>query len=491
MVTAVKIRAKVVTDNTGVASEVPALVTESGVLDPLLDYLLLRHRYRSLSWMNQVVHATYLLLQYMEANQDCFRDPMQLFQSFADRIYSGTVGDDGLDPSGLYWLPASVRTGDSLIRALTGLTDWMARKLGTQQLNPLSPADSDEKRLAFAAWFRRNQHDFLGHIARQGENPLADQARHIRGRRPAIMVHGDAIAFPERLFSRFITTGLAGAQDRRAAVRNQLIVFMMHFAGCRESDALHLWIEDVLIDPQDPVNVIVRLYHPEYGKAPNAWKSRNGATNRAAYLKENYALTPRNRLTGTKRVGWKSRVVDHQDNYIQLYWFPREAGVYFARLWREYLLYVAQVDRHHPYAFISFEPRALGEPLTLNAFNDAYAKAMLRIGERPCKSEGRSPHAHRHAMGRRLHTAGVAPRIIQKALHHSALSSQTPYTTPGIRQITQVLDTAYANLQQKAERGETTLAVPDWTELLQYGFEDIDPDGLFSGPYPIFTPGRQ
>lgn len=61
---------------------------------------------------------------------------------------------------------------------------------------------------------------------------------------------------------------MGGAKDIRVATRNQLIILMMHFAGCRESDCLQLWVDGVLVDPQDPNSVIVRLYHPEKGRAP-------------------------------------------------------------------------------------------------------------------------------------------------------------------------------------------------------------------------------
>jgi hypothetical protein len=36
------------------------------------------------------------------------------------------------------------------------------------------------------------------------------------------------------------------AKDIRVATRNQLILLMMLFAGCRESDCLQLWVDDVL-----------------------------------------------------------------------------------------------------------------------------------------------------------------------------------------------------------------------------------------------------
>lgn len=481
---ATKVKAKIVFDSSGVEGELPVLLTDQGMLEPLLAYLLAHQHDRSDSWMERVVHVTYLLMQYLEANESCFDDPRRLLQSFAQRLYVGTIGDDGLDPSGLYWLPASTRTVNGLIAALAGLTDWLVEHRGVRHMNLMRKADSFERRLSYTAWFRRNQHDFLGHIQDRTITQMVSTARNLRGRRSTVVVHDDAIAFPERLFPRFFRDGLGGVRDRRAAVRNQLIVILMHFAGCRESDALHLWIEDVLVDPQDAESVIIRLYHPEEGKAPNGWRGRAGATHRAAYLRERYALTPRNRLRGTKRVGWKYTIVDHKDKYIQLYWFPREAGILFAKLWREYLLYLVHLDRHHPYAFVSFEPRHLGEPLTLNAFNDAYTKALLRIGEGPAKVEGLSPHAHRHAMGRRLEKADLNPRLIQKVLHHRSLTSQEPYTAPGIDRVTQALNAAYRTLEHKKKTTKVGTPLPHWNDLLRHGFADIDPDGLFSGAAP-------
>ncbi|OED43741.1 hypothetical protein ACH42_09275 [Endozoicomonas sp. (ex Bugula neritina AB1)] len=97
------------------------------------------------------------------------------------------------------------------------------------------------------------------------------------------------------------------------------------------SEALGLWVADVFEDPLDPERALIRIYHPEDGKAPEVWKGCHGGTHRAAYLKENYALIPRNRL------GWKGRVMDHKDNFIQVQWFPSAYGVLFMKLWRDYL----------------------------------------------------------------------------------------------------------------------------------------------------------
>lgn len=69
---AVKATAKVVMDNTGTSFTLPILITEHGVIEPLLDYLLNDQHDRSLSWMNRIVQSTLLLTRYMAANSICF-----------------------------------------------------------------------------------------------------------------------------------------------------------------------------------------------------------------------------------------------------------------------------------------------------------------------------------------------------------------------------------------------------------------------------------
>ncbi|WP_166364439.1 gamma-mobile-trio recombinase GmtY [Pseudomonas akapageensis] len=479
---AVDAYAKVVVDNSGFRSEIPVLLTQEGVVLPLLDYLLNKANERSHAWQHNVVIAAKLLLEYMEANQGNFSDPTTLFQSFATRLYTGTIGDDGLDPSGLYWIPASTAMANRHLNALKGLTDYLADHEGVQHMNPLVTANSYDQRLNYAAWYRRNQNDFLGHIKDKTVNETVQKARNVRGRRKLSNTDDDAVAFPERLFERFYLEGVGGAHDRRCAVRDQLITMMMHGAGLRESEPLHLWIQDVLIDPHDLKRALVRVYHPEEGKAPEDWKSRTGKTNRSAYLREKHVLAPRNKLRGTKAVGWKVRTHDHSDFYIQLHWFPTDFGRLFLKLWKEHLFYLASIDRHHPYAFVSYEQDSLGQPYTLNAFNKNYAAAMARVGLSTSKVEGRSPHGHRHAFGRRLTRAGVDPVIRKKALHHSSLESQVVYTAPGIADVSQALDQASKRLDEHPADSRLIQTFSNWDEVINTGFEDIDPIGLLSGP---------
>jgi integrase len=461
----VQVVAKVVVDDSGIQSEIPVLITDDGVVSSLVDYLL-DNQHLSPSWQRVVVQAAKLLLEYMEANHHNFSDPRALFQAFASRLYTGTIGDNGLDPSGLGWVPASGTTSNRHVSVLKGFTDYLADLYGATAMNPLMTASTHDQRLNYAAWHRRNSNDFLGHIKSKALADNVANARNIRGRRILSMVDDDAVAFPEKLFKALYIDGFGGAKDPRCVVRDQLLLIMMHGAGLRESDAQHLWVMDVEDHPLIEGGAMVRVYHPETGKAPDDWRGRKGATTRAAYLRERYALTVRNLLQGTKRVGWKTRMVDHADNYIQLHWFPPRFSVLFMQLWKVHVRYLTTVERHHPYAFVSYERSTAGQPYTLQAFNGNYKRALARIGNTVSKPEGRSTHGHRHAFGRRMTKAGVPPQIIRKALHHTRLESQKRYTAPGIADVSSALTAAEGRLGKLADSGQIISPFNDWYEAL-------------------------
>ena len=483
----VKVKATIIEDNTGIKSQIPVLLTEQGELVAVTDYLLkIEASGVSMSVINQFIQAVALLMDYMEANKNLFHDPKVLFQTFAKRMYSGTIGEDGLDPSGLYWIPSSAGQVSTHINRLTAFTDWLSKKQGTEAVNPLRDATPHEQRLNYAAWFRKNQNDFLGHIEDKSINKTIRKARTIKGRTPLTIIEDDAIAFPEKHWNSFFTEGVGGAKDPRVRLRDKLVLLLLHGGGMRESEALTLWVTDVFEDPYNPDIAIVRIYNEVGGQAPDGWRSRSGKQTREAYLKQEYGRIPRVKMFGTSRVGWKSRVVDHRDMYIQVQWFPAGYGKVFMALWRDYLKYRASIDCDHPYAFISFHHSALGNPYTLNAFHQNYALGLKRIGLEPSKAEGLGPHGHRHNYGRRLDDAKLSPLIIRRCMHHKSLDSQIPYTGKGQQKISDELDKATLQLANP----ESNVNALGWENLIEYGFEDIDPQGYFSGKQPKFR-GKQ
>ena len=477
----VRVYATIVEDNTGIKSQLPVLLTEQGELSSVTDYVLkLEADGVSASVIKGFLQAVSLLLAYMEANKDLFSDPKMLFQTFAKRLYSGTIGEDGLDPSGLYWVPSSTGNVNKHIYRLTAFTDWLAKKQGSEPMNPLRDATPHEQRLNYAAWFRKNQNDFLGHIEDKSINKTIRKARTLKGRTPLTKTEDDAISFPETHWETFFKEGVGGAKDPRVALRDKLVLLLMHGGGLRESEALALWVTDIFEDPYNPDNAIVRIYNEIDGKAPNGWRSRSGTTNREAYLKEEYARIPRIRMMGTQRIGWKNKLPDNKDNYIQVQWFPTDYGKVFMLLWKNYQKYRASVECHHPYAFISYHHSAFGEPYTLNAFHSSYAAGLKRIGLEPSKAQGLDPHGHRHNYGRRLERSGLNPLVIRRCMHHKSLESQTVYTGKSQQEISDELTQATLQLANP----ESKVKSLDWKTLVEHGFEDIDPQGYFTGKHP-------
>ncbi len=471
----VQVKLKVITDNSGDSYTIPALLTENGIYIPLVDYLLKKSHVRSKSWCFKVVFSIKIFMQYVSANLHCFENSHALLQNFTQRLRSGTIGEKGEDPSGLFWLPKRTSNANVILTHISNFSDWLAESQGIEVINPLTDKlDTLERRMAFAAWYNKNQSQFLGHL--QSERNTTKNQRQLVRHRQLVKTHDDAIAFDEKLFPRFLRDGMAGRTDSRAAIRDCLILLLMHGAGVRVSDAMNLWLSDVYQDPTRPDQALARLYHPEHGRAPDNWKSPSGETHRAAYLKYKYNLTPRNRQHGSAYLGWKTVVVDNKDNYIQLHWFPSFYGEIFKKLWVTYLALLAKIPRKHPYAFVSFHKSNIGTPYTINSFNDNYRAAIKRIGLEPSKQDGLSPHAHRHAYGRRLANAKVEPLYVKRALHHSNITSQSVYTEPGVQKVSDLLSAASKGLEQANKRLDID---SDWKSILASGYFDDNVSSIF------------
>lgn len=480
----VRVKAKVVTDDTGIKTELLVLLTDQGPVRLLIDYFRTRLHLSS-SWQNQVLSSVKLMVEYLQANQYHLDDPELIFATFAARLYSGTIGDDGLDQSGLGWVPASLQSSARHILALEGFLTFASRKIGKISPYPLVQADSYDQMLNYAAWYWKNQENFLGHIEDKSVAAVIQQARIFRPRGRLSVLDSTIPTFPQSLFRKMYFDGFGGKRDPRCVIRDRLILLLMDGGGARESEALHLWLVDVQPDPANPKSAYVRLYHPEDGRAPDEHLRTGRKMKRAAYLRTKYGLIPRNRLNGSQRVGWKAKVVDHADNYLHIFWFPPSIGELFMQLWQNHVRYMAPIKRHHPYAFISYEASNFGEPYSLNALNANYEAALARIGMTPSKQEGRSTHGHRHAFSQRMKRAGLDPVVIRKALHQKSLASQARYTKSTISEVTQAMTDALSRLEgtESAARGK---AEPhyNWDDFLRSGFEDIDPQGLLSGPHP-------
>lgn len=479
------VRAKIHRDNTGIVTEIPVIITESGPLQPLIGYLLERSHSRSFSWMQKMTQSVGLLLDYMAANHDCFDDPKELFQTFVQRLYTGTAGEDGTDHSGLYWQGMSLSLVRQLTFQLSDFSDWMAEKQGTKPLNPWREATRFEEMLNWAAWHQQHNRAFLAHTwDRKGASHAVKRARNALLKRTPVIDHERVKRFPEDrieelLFKGFIVPGKQASRriEIRLNLRDILITMLMHYGGVRMSEPFHLYVHDVLPDPFHPDRAYVRIFHPSEGVAPPDWfdvKDQPIRCNREAYLRGKYGMRPRDQYFPTDQLhaGWKGNALDSKAHFMDVHWYPTWTGELFMKLWILYMAQRVQKTCDHPFAFITEK----GKPYAIDSFGRAHRRAVERIGMTPAKAIGTTPHGHRHAYGQRLTDAEIDPIFRKKALHHKSLESQIVYTEPDRARLTKMLDAATKRL----EAGQT-LPPPDF---MAYGFEDVDPLGLMSGSNP-------
>jgi site-specific recombinase XerD len=447
----VTIKARIYTDTSGVHTELPALLTPAGVLEPLLDYCLYRSHDRSLSWMSKLTRSVRMFLEYLHSNP-AENDSYRLFQNFAQRLYTGTFDrDTGVDPSGLCWAPRSPQDALHVITHLTDFFDWLGEmRPAGGEVNPRYAGGAYDRRTDEAAYQYRRSKAFLGNTWATNASD-AEFGYRLRAQRLPKVFNGEPPAFPEERFEELLVKGFcaAGRQDYRAI----LITLLLHGAGFRESEPFHLYISDVFPDPTNSRQAMVRIHHPSHGVAPIDWRDERGRVskgNRAQYLAQQFGLVPRTNLMDRRHAGWKGGMHDGS-YYKQAYWFVPDYGEWFLRSWYRYLEQVARIDRDHPFAFINLRHEPVGAMYTLTQYNKAHATACARIGLTVSKALGTTPHGHRHAYGRRLKKAGVDEVLIRRFMHHASLESQQVYTQANTCEALAALETAARRLRGDAQ----------------------------------------
>ena len=440
---------RVYTDTTNVFSEIPALLTPAGVLEPLVDYLLSRSHDRSLAWMTKVTRAVQLFLEYLQSNPaEC--NTYRLFQNFAQRLYTGTFSrETGTDLSGLCWAPRSPQDASNIITHLTDFFDWLGEmRPEAAQVNPRYAGGAFDRQTDEAAYQYRRSKAFLGHTWAANASP-SETGHRVRAQRPPKVEKGEPPAFPNERFEELLTKGFrtAGRQD----YRGMLITLLLHGAGFRESEPFHLYISDVFPDPANPRQAKVLIHHPSYGDAPADWRDERGRPrkgSRAEYLAQQFGLVPRTEVMSRRHAGWKGGTHDAA-YYKQAYWFLPEYGEWFLQLWHRYMEQVARVERNHPFAFINLSREPVGAMYTLNQYNKKHAAACERIGLTVSKALGTTPHGHRHDYGRRLRNAGIDKPFIRRFMHHASEASQDVYTQATTREALTALEVAAQRLRSK------------------------------------------
>lgn len=447
------IRRRVISDSTGSYTEIPVILTSTGLFLPLVDYCLAHSHDRSPAWMSKVNRSVRLFLSYLLVNPN-EKDSYLLFQNFAQRLYTGSFDrETGLDPSWLCWRPMSSSEAGKVIIHLTDFFDWLNEKRhSSAKVNPRFVGTAYDRMIDEAAYQFRRDRALFGHT--WGPSLTHSKGHFLRSRRDPKVEEPEPPAFPDDRFIQLLHEGFVVAG--RPSYRDILITLLCHGAGFRYSEPFHLYLSDVREDPIYKGRALVEIHHPSDGEAPSdkRWldeRGRQKTGNRRAYLAELYGLAPRNLLLNSKAAGYKGGTHDGKW-FKRAYWFIPEFGDLFLTLWYRYLEQVARLERPHPFTWINLDQEPRGEMYCLSQYAKKHAQACQRIGLVVGKELGTTPHGHRHAYGRRLVGGMMTPEEIRRCMHHASLESQQVYTTPTSRQIIEALKEGAERLRQRYRR---------------------------------------
>ncbi|WP_261885443.1 gamma-mobile-trio recombinase GmtY [Vibrio pomeroyi] len=403
-------------------------------------------RNKSSSWHQKSASSVALFIRYLINRRKDFSDPVSCFKSFIDDLEFGTIDPTtSEDPSNLFWAPKSLKNLNKTINYITQFNEYnykRAKELAVEKQVPLKAILLNKKRTAslyekhvnLAAWHHKHSNSFLAHtktLDKDQINAAYNIKSQYRMQKQTKLYTFDR----ERIFDLLYAFGTrvkVGSFIQTHNLRDILITILMHFGGLRVSEPFHLFVEDIMENPNHSGEALVKLYHPDSRReklAKMGLRPRTDKHNPHSYYS-----------------GWKSQYINE---VTTVKWFPVEAGKWFWELW---VLYMTQQrvessqDRIHPFAFTSRN----GDPASYGSFLQAHKRAVERIGLIVAKENGTTPHSHRHRYGSDVWEVTKDPVILQKVLRHSSPLSQYVYIHPSDETIRSELHNGFAALKEIA-----------------------------------------
>ncbi|QXI25883.1 gamma-mobile-trio recombinase GmtY [Pseudomonas vanderleydeniana] len=431
------------------------LIVASGTpVWPLFHYF----QARNLDFSTEATYAQAigLFIDFLAAKASEFAevgDRSRLFNSFAHALLYGTIRD-GDDSTGLWWHARKQQRVNRLVGLVCEISDWLHQRYDNVAINPFSRPASVAEQIAFwRRWNTSKAASLLNHTKSRGAaSGKAKTARTVVLPVDVPIVADGAPAFLEDHIERLLFEGFvrSGAHSQKPPwlrwnIRDILITLLLHYGGLRVSEPMHLWVDDVFIDPSNPKAARVLVHHPSDGiyEHPDPMTGRTICSTRADYLQVKYNRLPLTETTGKGHAGWKNSLLTHRArNAFEVFWFPQSIGELFLSLYRTYIQQVRPFSLNHPYLFVTQD----GEPVGVGSFSKSHSSAVRRIGLEPVKELGTSPHGHRHAYGQRLKKGELSTKEIQVAMHHVSPLSQDVYTQASSADVWEVIKTATPKL---------------------------------------------
>ena len=387
----------------------------------------------------------------------------RLVDGFLRALEFGTIQQDGSDPTGLRWEPATPQMLNHARIHLRAFLQKMPDHVGDNTLSASRFANETTR------GFDMNR-SMLFHIAK---------GKRERGQsRGTLTPTRSAKAFPSSLLPALIWEGCkrerpisdlrVDGEETLASVYNlplMMAIVLMAGGGLRYSELFHLFLDDVN-------GTEVRLYHPSEGIVHRKGRA---AYTRKQLLRDVYGLAPRHLASGQLHAGWKHLLITDTAGVFSRVHFLPGWGELFMAIFTAYKKQLYPAQPKHPYLFVSIDSGKYGEPWTIGSFRKSYQRALGRIGLTQDSALGTNPHGLRHRYGQTLVDLGMSPLHIQICMHHISLESQLVYTQPSDTKVN-------AAMQQAAQRihaGEIPPSTLTPQQALGYSYRS-DPAGLFS-----------
>lgn len=409
-------------------------------------------RNKSLQWEIATARSVGLLIDFLFAFQSVFDEierRARLLNEFAHRLKMGTLSGDR-DDSDLWWLPRSKDNVSRIVGAVNGFSDHLIAKNGAKPLSGWRHSTVSEQIIFWRRWQKTVDGSRMAHLkdAEDQKDKAAWSRTFAEPFSSAVPAVKPKAAFPEEHFDElilqgFIRPGISKTRPiwERLNVRDAMIALLLNGGGVRVSEPFHLWVCDVIPDPQFPARAYVRIYHPTEGSIACNDRSTGAphVVTRATYLQTHHGMRA---ISETEPgVGWKKNALHADGNYMPIFWFPSHYGELFFDLFKIYIEHCRPLS-DSPYLFLTEE----GLRMKPGAYRDLHNAAVRRIGLIPSKRRGTTPHGHRHAYGRRLERAKVAgllsEKVVQSCFHHNSPESQQIYTESDVADVTNVLNSA-------------------------------------------------
>lgn len=452
-------------------SSIPLLVYGNGLVSRLAYNFITTPRFsgKSTTAKDQAVKAIGLLHDFYSkftlGNTDSHHKPERLLDEFCNALLNGTVQASGHCHYGLFWQPKSWEQAAIYIRNTADFTHYLYEEHDLDMPSPIELLFRDDVKTAHHQELKA-YYSLLFHLKSGSKITKGSNYSHFSSSLATQGAESKTRTFPSEHVWPMIFDGCKRTRTPRKTshprysdtfnVRNQLAYLLIFFGGLRESNLFHIYANDIFLGNEGLARV--NLYHPVKGSIQHhpPGNDRPILLRRQEFLQQQYGLVPRNTLHKKMPLfaGWKSLLLTQgkPNYYSQVHWLAKKAGKLF---WDLHTLYISQIrptNCNHPYYFVSLNDDNYGEPMKISAFLDSFRTSVKRIGLKPSKLYGTTPHGGRHFYGLSAADLKIDPRVRQVMMMHKHIMSQHRYQIPQPATIDRMISEAFSKQSNKATK---------------------------------------